>query len=238
MTITVPFQSEPTPTAAPLHARVLRRDRLVEPAYHQKEQPVCEPTGERPRLRSGVASADEAELVDLVRLHAPTPDVVIVRVSGTVNRRGAQLLAELARKQLNRAPHVVIDLANVSVLGPRGVAALLTLHQEAMALGTDLRIVGADHEAVHRPLRVTGLTQLLSFDSTADAVIASLPVRQVRGRPLDIGVNPHAVDPAGNQHDRQSARSRPRPRHVVFSWRRVGSSSDRPPKPDSKNDTY
>ncbi|HKS51708.1 MAG TPA: STAS domain-containing protein [Pseudonocardiaceae bacterium] len=235
MTITVPFQPEPTPTAAPLHARVLRRDRLVEPAYHQKEQPVCEPTGERARLRSRVAGADEAELGDLVRLHAPIPDVVIVRVSGTVNRRGAQLLAELARKQLNRAPHVVIDLANVSVLGPQGVAALLRLHQEAMALGTDLCIVGADHDAVHRPLRVTGLTQLLSFDSTADAVIASLPVRQVRGRPLDIGVDPQAVDPAGNQHDRQSARSRPRLRHLGFSWRRVGSSRDRPPNPESKN---
>lgn len=115
-------------------------------------------------------------------LHTPTPDVVIVRVSGTVNRRGAQLLAELARKQLNRAPHVVIDLGGVSVLGPRGVAVLLTLHQEAMARGTELRIVGAEHDAVHRPLQVTGLTQLLTLDSTADAVIASLPARQVRRR--------------------------------------------------------
>jgi anti-anti-sigma factor len=176
---------------------------VVDPADHQSEQLVCEPTGERSRLRSGVAGADEAELVDLVRLHTPTPDVVIVRVSGTVDRRGAQLLAELARKQLNRAPHVVIDLANVRVLGPRGVAVLLTLHQEAMALGTDLRIVGADHDAVHRPLRVTGLTQLLSSDSTADAVIASLPARQVRGRPLDIGADPSFIDPAGDQHDRR-----------------------------------
>jgi anti-anti-sigma factor len=109
--------------------------------------------------------------------------VVIVRVSGTVNRRGAQLLAELARKQLNRAPHVVIDLGDVSALGPRGVAALLTLHQEAMARGTDLHIVGAEHDAVHRPLLVTGLTQLLSLDSTADAVIASLPqTRQIQRR--------------------------------------------------------
>jgi anti-anti-sigma factor len=169
-----------TPTAAPLHGRVLRRENGGEPAYDLREQPVCEP-GERSRFWSRAAGADEPELVDLLRLHTPTPDVVIVRVSGTVNRRGAQLLAELARKQLNRAPHVVIDLGDVSVLGPRGVAVLLTLHQEAMARGTELHIVGAEHNAVvHRPLQVTGLTQLLKLDSTADAVIASLPARQVR----------------------------------------------------------
>lgn len=169
-----------TPTAAPLHGRVLRRENGGEPADDQREQPVCEP-GERSRFWPRAAGADEPEPVDL-RLHTPTPDVVIVRVSGTVNRRAAQLLAELARKQLNRAPHVVIDLGGVSVLGPRGVAVLLTLHQEAMARGTELRIVGAEHDAVHRPLQVTGLTQLLTLDSTADAVIANLPARQVQRR--------------------------------------------------------
>jgi anti-anti-sigma factor len=153
-------------------------------AYHRSDMPVCEPPGERSRLRSRAAGADEPELVDLLRLHTPTPDVVIVRVSGTVDRRGAQLLVELARKQFNRAPHVVIDLDNVSAFGPRGVAVLLVLHQEATARGTDLRIVGAEHEAVHRPLHLTGLTQLLRLESTADAVIASLPARQVRRRIL------------------------------------------------------
>jgi hypothetical protein len=43
-----------------------------------------------------------------------------------------------------------------------------------------LHIVGAEHGAVHRPLQVIGLAQLLKLDSTADAVIASLPARQVR----------------------------------------------------------
>jgi hypothetical protein len=37
----------------------------------------------------------------------PRPDVVIGRVSGTVNRWGARLLAKLASKQLDRTPHVV-----------------------------------------------------------------------------------------------------------------------------------
>jgi anti-anti-sigma factor len=193
-----------TPTAARLHGRVLRRNVAGDSADHRREKPVCEPSGERSRLRSWAVGADEPELVDLVRLHKPTPDAVIVRVSGTVDRRGALLLAELARKQLNRAPHVVIDLSNVSTLGPRGVAVLLMLHKEAVARGTDLRVVGAEHDAVHRPLQVTGLTQLLRLDSTADAVIATLPTHQVRRRPPNIRASPHAGDPAGNHRDRQS----------------------------------
>jgi len=167
-----------TPTVARRHGRVLRREVADDSADHRRQQPV----GETARLRYGAAGADDPELADLLRLHAPTPDVVIMRVSGTVDRRAARLLAELASKQLNRAPHVVIDLGDVSVLSARGVAVLLTLHQEAMARGTDLRIVGAEHDAVHRPLQATGFTQLLSLDSTADAVIASLPARQVRRR--------------------------------------------------------
>lgn len=67
------------------------------------------------------------------------------------------------------------SLADVSVLGPQGLAVLLMLHQVAIARGTALYIVGAEHDAVSRPLHVTGLAQLLSLESTADAVIARLP---------------------------------------------------------------
>jgi anti-anti-sigma factor len=110
-----------------------------------------------------------------LRLHTRAPDVVIVRVSGSVNTLTARLLAELAGKQLHRAPHVIIDLGNVSVLGTQGVAVLLLLHQQALARGTQLHIVGAGHDAVRHPLHIAGLAQLLSPDSTADGVIAGLP---------------------------------------------------------------
>lgn len=103
-------------TAAPLHGRVLRREGAGDAAYHSREKPVCEAPGERSSFQSRAASGDGPELVDLLRLHTPTPDVVIVRVSGTVDRQGAQLLGELTHKQLNRTPHLVIAPGDVAEL--------------------------------------------------------------------------------------------------------------------------
>lgn len=157
-------------------------------------RPVREIGGER----SGPwAGGGERELMDL-RLHAPRPDVVIVRVSGPVDGLAARLLADRVGKQLHRALHVVIDLGDVSVLDRRGLTVLLTLHQQALARGTQLHLVGAEHDAVCRPLQATGLAQLLSLESTADAVIAALPrplmSRVGTGR---IEPDPDDADPAG-----------------------------------------
>lgn len=125
-------------------------------------------------MRPRAGGNGEPELMDL-RLHAPTPEVVIVRVSGPVDGMAAGVLTDRVGKQLHRAPHVVLDLGQVSVLGREGLTVLSTLHQQAMARGTQLHIVGADHQVVRQALHSTGLTQLLSRESTADAVIASLP---------------------------------------------------------------
>ncbi|MGH3671430.1 MAG: STAS domain-containing protein [Pseudonocardiaceae bacterium] len=110
-----------------------------------------------------------------LRLHKPRPDVVIVRVSGTVGRVTAPALTGLVGKQLARAPHVIIDLGDASVLSPGGLAVLRTLHQQAVARGRQLHIVGARSDAVRQSLRVIGLAHLITPDSTADTVIAGLP---------------------------------------------------------------
>jgi anti-anti-sigma factor len=110
-----------------------------------------------------------------VRLHMPRPDVVIVRVSGTVGGVTAPVLAERVGKQLLRVPHVVLDLGEVSVLGPQGLTVLLMLCREAMARGVELHVVGVERDAVRRPLHARGLAQLVRFDATVDAVIAELP---------------------------------------------------------------
>jgi anti-anti-sigma factor len=75
-----------------------------------------------------------------------------------------------------RVPHVVLDLGEVSALGPQGLTVLLMLCQEAMAREVELHIVGVERDAVRRPLHARGLAQLVRFDATVDAVIASLPL--------------------------------------------------------------
>jgi anti-sigma B factor antagonist len=116
-----------------------------------------------------------------LRLHMPRPDVVIVRVSGSVDPVTAPMLAQRVGKQLTRVPHVIVDLGEVSVLSPQGLTVLLMLYQEAMARGVKLHIVGVERDAVRRPLHARGLAQLVSFGATVDGVIASLPL-PVRSR--------------------------------------------------------
>jgi len=112
-----------------------------------------------------------------VRLHAPLPHAVIVRAAGTVNPTGAALLAQRVAQQLRRAAHVVLDLEEVAVLCPAGVATLADLHRDALALGGCLHIAGADHGAVAGPLRAAGLDHQLCLAWSADAAIALLPRR-------------------------------------------------------------
>ncbi|MGH3549230.1 MAG: STAS domain-containing protein [Pseudonocardiaceae bacterium] len=110
-----------------------------------------------------------------LRLHVPIPEVAIVRVSGTVNTLTASVLARRVSYQLSRARHVVVDLADVKVVDPGGLAVLRTLHHQAINCGSQLHVVRAEHDAVRRPLHTAGLDQLLVFESTAEAVIAGLP---------------------------------------------------------------
>lgn len=130
-----------------------------------------EESGRRPRAGGGAP-----ELVD-VRLHMPRPDLVVVRVSGTVDGVTAPVVAQRVGWQLRRAPHVVVDLSGVRVLGPQGLTVLFGLHRQAIACGVELHIVGAEHDAVRGPLHAGGLAQLVVFESTVDAVIAGLPWR-------------------------------------------------------------
>lgn len=166
------FSPSAAPTAAPVHGRVPAPE--VPGAPQSVEQPTGESPDERSEFQPQVGTGAALALMD-VRLHMPTPDVVIMRVSGTVDRRNARLLVELAGKQLHRAPHVVLDLSDVSVLDPQGLTALFPLYQQTMARGTKLHIVGTEHDPVSRQFQATGLAQLFTVDSTADAVIASLP---------------------------------------------------------------
>ena len=107
-----------------------------------------------------------------VRLHAPMPDVVVVRVSGPLDDV-APLLVRRIEQQLGRARHVVIDLQDVQFLDWQFLQLLRAAHTRALAVGAQLH-VSAEHEGARRSLRSSGLDQLVQVCPAAEIVVAGL----------------------------------------------------------------
>jgi anti-anti-sigma factor len=108
-----------------------------------------------------------------VRLHVPIPDVVVVRVSGSVDEATSLELARRVGQQLGRAPHVVIDLQDVGSLCGRSLRLLCALQRRAVAKGTQLH-VSAERGDVLRSLQRSGLDQLVPVCPAAELVVAGL----------------------------------------------------------------
>jgi ABC-type transporter Mla MlaB component len=130
--------------------------------------------GDRPKNDSdkGRGKNDSDEELD-VRLHAPTPDTVIVWVAGPLHRSTAPLLALRVRQQFGRAAHVILDLSTVTCLDSRAAAHLSALQSEADSFGTHLHIAGSENEAIVGPLRRAELHRP-PVTGPADAVLARL----------------------------------------------------------------
>jgi anti-anti-sigma factor len=108
-----------------------------------------------------------------VRLHVPIPDVVVVRVSGSVDEATSLELARRVGQQLGRAPHVVIDLQDVGSLCERFLRLLRALHRRASAAGTRLH-VSADRPDLLGSLQRSGLDQLVPVCPAAEVVVAGI----------------------------------------------------------------
>jgi len=110
-----------------------------------------------------------------VRLHAPTPDAVVVRVAGALHLCNCGELTTRVRQQLCRAPHVVVDLTSVSSVDVRVAGELRTLRARAVGCGTHLHIA-AENERVVEVLRRVDVGEPV-VNRTADAVLACLAPR-------------------------------------------------------------
>lgn len=110
-----------------------------------------------------------------MRLHAPIPQAVIVRVTGALDERGAAPVASRIAPLLPRAAHLVLDLGEVPAMEPAGVAMLAAVNRDAGAWGAHLHLAGIDHAGVAGPLAAAGLDQALPIAASAEAVIALLP---------------------------------------------------------------
>jgi anti-anti-sigma factor len=108
-----------------------------------------------------------------VRLHAPMPDVVVVRMSDPVDDVTGPVLLRRVDQQLGRARHVVIDLQDVQFLGWQFLQLLRDVHGRAVAVGAQLH-VSAEHHHVRRSLRSSGLDQLVEVSPAAEMVVAGL----------------------------------------------------------------
>lgn len=114
---------------------------------------------------------DRDEPLD-VRLHAPTPDTVIVRVLGPLDARSCTTLAVRVRQQLHRAPHVILDLSSVTWMDLRVAGELRVLHGMAVDCGTQLHIA-AENDRVVEGLDGIDVGAPV-VPCTADAVLACL----------------------------------------------------------------
>jgi anti-anti-sigma factor len=88
----------------------------------------------------------EQEAIE-VRLHAPAPQVVVVRVSGVLDGATAPLLVERVEPQFEHALDVVIDLDDVDFLADCAMKVLRTLHHRAVDVGSRLHLA-AEHRAI------------------------------------------------------------------------------------------
>jgi anti-anti-sigma regulatory factor len=120
----------------------------------------------------------EPDLLD-VRLHAPTPDVVIVWVAGPVGRASAPQLTLRVRQQFEWASHVVLDLSSVTWLDPPVAAVMRALDAQGESCGARLHISGAENPAIAEPLRQLDSAHHVAA-GPADAVLAALSARAAR----------------------------------------------------------
>lgn len=159
-----------SPQAQPPPSHVLRQTAPVPLAIPELPSGPLPPT-----VRSSALTWTPAPPLALeVRNHEAHPEVVIVRIRGTVGDVGAAQLAARVGGQLGRAVHVVVDLAEVRVLRRAGVDVLLGLHRAATARGTQLHIIGSEQGAVAPALQRLHHDRLLCLAISVDAVIALL----------------------------------------------------------------
>lgn len=106
-----------------------------------------------------------------VTIHTSVRDGVAVAVVGGDLDDTAVLVLDEVRTQLqSRPPTLIPDLRAVTFLGSGGLSTLVESHYQATGTGTRLLIV-ADQRAVLRPLKVTGLDELVDLQPDLETAL-------------------------------------------------------------------
>ncbi|AEA24830.1 STAS domain-containing protein [Pseudonocardia benzenivorans] len=125
----------------------------------------------------------------LVAVEKPEPDVVVVRVAGTLDRTTSTRLLRVVEMQVHvpglirrvRPRRVLVDLASVSRVDAHGLCALRRAESLARRGGVRLQVTGlADRRDVLPGEVVEVLDALDACASLEDALAAALPVGSLR----------------------------------------------------------
>jgi anti-sigma B factor antagonist len=98
--------------------------------------------------------------------------VAVVAASGELDMLTAPELRDTVQSALGRDPAgLIVDLTQVTFLGSAGMQVLMEAHNQT---GKDIRFaVVADGPATSRPLKITGITDLIDLYSSLDDALAN-----------------------------------------------------------------
>lgn len=103
-----------------------------------------------------------------------------VDVAGDLDAvNGAQFLAVLTARLDEYPPGLVVDLTRTEFFCSAGINALIAAATQARRQGVVMAVV-ADHPTVLRPLRITGVDEVLNIHPTLDRALAALRTERVR----------------------------------------------------------
>lgn len=100
--------------------------------------------------------------------------VAVVAASGDLDMLTAPQLREAVQAALGKNPvGLIVDLTSVEFLGSAGMQVLMETHNQTDGTGTRFAVV-ADGSATSRPLKITGIADLIDLFSSLDVALENI----------------------------------------------------------------
>ncbi|OSY42105.1 anti-anti-sigma factor [Pseudonocardia autotrophica] len=110
-----------------------------------------------------------------LRDHVPRPGFTVLEVIGEIDQAEAEVI-RLRMVELMQQPgrgRAVLDLSGVGFFGSHGLTAVVRSSRAADELGVPLSgVTGPANRAVQRPVRMTGLDQVIRWYPDLDSALA------------------------------------------------------------------
>ncbi|KUH93675.1 MULTISPECIES: STAS domain-containing protein [Mycobacterium] len=100
--------------------------------------------------------------------------VAVVAASGDLDMLTAPQLRDAVQAALGKDPvGLIVDLTSVEFLGSAGMQVLMETHNQTDGTATKFAVV-ADGSATSRPLKITGIADLIDLFSSLDAALDNI----------------------------------------------------------------